>query len=197
MPENLIQKDNSPSIIVMSSPSGGGKSTIAKHLMKLAPGLKFSVSATTRKMRPGEEHGKDYYFLTREEFEERISEDGLIEYEEIFGNYYGTLKHVVQSSIINGEKTIYDVDVKGAKSLKKAFPKDTLTIFIKPPSREELERRLRRRDTETEESLVKRLARVDEEMQYENEFDIVIVNDKLEEAFKEIDKVATLHGLIK
>ncbi|GAB5466804.1 MAG: guanylate kinase [Candidatus Kapaibacteriales bacterium] len=191
----MAMKNKAKTIIVMSSPSGGGKSTIAKHLMKLSPELRFSVSATTRKMRPGEVHGKDYYFLTRNEFQERIDEGGLIEYEEIFGNYYGTLKHIVQSSIIKGEKTLYDVDVKGARSLKDAFPDDTLTIFIKPPNRETLEKRLRKRDTETEESLTKRLARVDEEMAYEREFDIVIVNDKLEVAFAEIEKVAQEYGI--
>lgn len=186
----------SPSIIVMSSPSGGGKSTIAKHLMKKVPSLKFSVSATTRPMRPGEQHGVDYFFLSKEEFTERIEEDGLIEYEEIFGNYYGTLKHVVQSSIIKGEKTLYDVDVKGARSLKRAFPEDTLTIFIKPPNREVLEARLRRRATESEESLQKRLSRVDEEMEYESDFDIVIINDKLDDAFADIERVAEQWGLM-
>jgi len=185
-----------PNLIVMSSPSGGGKSTIANYLMKLAPNLRFSVSATTRPIRPGEIDGKDYHFLTRSQFQSQIDEGGLIEYEEIFGNYYGTLRSVIEKSLQEGNKILFDVDVKGARSLKSAFPDRTLTIFIKPPSKEILESRLRKRGTEDAAAVAKRMARVEEEMQYESDFDFVIINDKLQDSFAAISQLARDFSLV-
>lgn len=177
-------------LIVLSSPSGGGKSTLAKHLMKIYPKLEFSVSATTRKIREGEKDGKDYFFLTREDFLERIEKDDLIEYEEIFGNLYGTLRSEIARAVENGKTMLFDVDVKGAESLKKAFPENTLTVFIFPPNMEELEKRLRNRRTETDEEINNRLSRAAEEFTYQKNFKYQIENNNLEEALQEIEKLA-------
>jgi guanylate kinase len=177
-------------LIVLSSPRGGGKSTLAKHLMKIYPKLEFSVSATTRKIREGEKDGKDYFFLTREDFLERIEKDDLIEYEEIFGNLYGTLRSEIARAVENGKTMLFDVDVKGAESLKKAFPENTLTVFIFPPNMEELEKRLRNRRTETDEEINNRLSRAAEEFTYQKNFKYQIENNNLEEALQEIEKLA-------
>lgn len=166
-------------LIVLSAPSGGGKTTVARHLFSTFPQLRFSVSATTRHIRPGEVNGKDYYFLTREEFEKKIAEGDLLEYEEIFGNLYGTLRSSVKQTLEQGEYMVFDVDVKGALSLRRAFPDDTVLIFITPPSMDELEHRLRSRRTETDEQIAMRLERAAMEMEMCDEFDLVIVNDVL------------------
>lgn len=167
-------------LIVLSAPSGAGKTTVARHLLKTFPFLGFSVSATTRAKRPGEEHGRDYFFQTREEFKNRIAADDLIEYEEIFGNYYGTLKSVVQEALHRGEFLIFDVDVKGALSLRKAFPDDTLLLFVAPPDLAVLEKRLRNRHTETDEQIALRLSRAEMEMGHQDQFDHILVNDDLQ-----------------
>ncbi len=185
--------NNYKSLIVISSPSGGGKSTIAKHLMNLYPSLDFSVSATTRKKREGEIDNKDYFFLTKEEFLEKIKKNDLIEYEEIFGNLYGTLKSEVSKSIDNNKTILFDVDVKGALSLKKHFPNQTLLIFIAPPNLEVLEDRLRKRRTETEEEINRRLDRAEEEDKYRDKFDELIINDNLEESFRKIEEISNKH----
>ncbi len=132
-------------------------------------------------MRPGEVHGKDYFFLSREEFVHRVGSGDMIEYEEIFGNLYGTLRSEVQRSIDSGQTILFDVDVKGAISLRHAFPDDTLLIFIAPPNQEVLEQRLRSRSTESEEQLSLRLERAEMEMSLLHEFDVSIINDDLHE----------------
>ncbi len=144
--------------------------------------MEFSISATTRSPRPGEEHGVSYFFLSREEFERRIAAGDLIEYEEIFGNYYGTLKSEVSKAIESGKRLIFDIDVKGALSVRKAFPEQTRLIFIKPPSLEILSQRLQSRRTESEDQLAKRLQRAEMEIAESSKFDAVIVNDNLDEA---------------
>jgi guanylate kinase len=177
-------------LIVLSSPSGGGKSTLAKHLMKIYPKLEFSVSATTRKIREGEIDGKDYFFLTKEDFIDRIKKNDLIEYEEIFGNLYGTLRSEIKRAVENNKTMLFDVDVKGAESLKKAFPDDTLTVFIYPPNMDELEKRLRNRRTETDEEINRRLSRAEEEFTYKQNFKYQIENNDLEQALREIEALA-------
>lgn len=176
-------------LIVLSAPSGAGKTTVARHLLRTLPNARFSVSATTRPMRPRETDAKDYYFLSNEEFEKRIQENDLIEYEQIFGNYYGTLRSQVQRALDNGEIMIFDVDVKGAISLQKAFPDDTFLLFIAPPSKTELEHRLRSRSTESEEQLRMRLERVDMELDLQDLFDAVIVNDVLPETLAHSERL--------
>ena len=168
-------------LIVLSAPSGAGKTTVARHLLRTFPDWRFSISATTRGMRPGEQNAKDYFFLSREEFVHRVGSGDMIEYEEIFGNLYGTLRSEVQRSIDAGQTILFDVDVKGAISLRHAFPDDTMLIFIAPPSQTVLEHRLRSRSTESEEQLSLRLERAEMEMSLQHEFDVVIINDDLQE----------------
>lgn len=176
-------------LIVLASPSGGGKSTIAKHIRYVFPDLMFSVSVTTRQMRPGETDGKEYYFKTKEEFFELIEKDEFIEYEEIFGNHYGTLKSEIQKAITNKSRLIFDIDVLGALSIKRLFPENALLIFIAPPSFEILESRLRSRETETDDQVNIRLQRAVSEMEKMSEFDFIIINDKLEEALREAEQI--------
>lgn len=172
-------------LIVLSAPSGAGKTTVARYLLSVLPNAEFSVSATTRPQRQGEVNGRDYYFLTREEFNRRIEHGELVEYEEIFGNYYGTLRSAVEQALHAGKVMIFDVDVKGALSLKRAYPEETFLVFIAPPSLEELERRLRQRGTESEEQIHRRLERAALEMQYCDQFDTVIVNDNLAQTLEQ------------
>lgn len=182
-------------LIVLSSPSGGGKSTLANYLMTLYPEIRFSVSCTTRKKREGEIDGKDYFFLTKEEFEEKVGNGEFAEYEQIFGNYYGTLKSEIKKHLNSGNSILFDVDVKGAVSLRKNFPDDTILIFIYPPSFDELKRRLEKRSTESEDELNIRLERAKEELTYQEKFDHAILNDVLKTAFDDLEKVikANLH----
>ncbi|MFM8569607.1 MAG: guanylate kinase [Candidatus Kapaibacterium sp.] len=176
-------------LIVLSAPSGAGKTTVARHLLSSRPDWRFSISATTRSKRPGEEHGRDYFFLTREEFVERVSSGDMIEYDEIFGNLYGTLRSEVQRAIDAGETILFDVDVKGALSLRRAFPEDTLLVFIAPPDMHVLETRLRARSTESEDQLRVRLERAEMEMSFRHEFDAVIVNDDLQATLKKAEDI--------
>ena len=172
-------------LIVVSGPSGSGKTTIAHRLLEQIPSLRFSVSATTRPMRAGEQNGRDYYFLSREAFRERVAEGAFVEWEEVFGNFYGTLVSEVERARKEGTHLLFDVDVKGALSIKRRFP-EALLIFIAPPSREILRERLRGRHTESEEELRTRLERADMEMDMGKEFDCRVTNDELERAAAEV-----------
>lgn len=176
-------------LIVLSAPSGAGKTTVARHLLDRFGQLAFSVSATTRPKRPSEIHGKDYFFLSREEFKRRISTGDLIEYEEIFGNYYGTLKSVVQGALERGEFLIFDVDVKGALSLQKYFPEETLLLFVAPPDMSTLEERLRMRRTESDEQIKLRLDRAEMEMGHKESFDKVLINTELQQTLKSATEI--------
>lgn len=180
-------------LIVLSAPSGAGKTTVAKHLLSEFPFLRFSVSATTRAMRPGEENGRDYVFLRRDDFRHRIADGDLIEYEEIFGNYYGTLRSVVEESLSRGDFVIFDVDVKGALSLRKAFPEETLLLFVAPPDMETLEQRLRSRKTETDAQIALRLSRAEMEMAHRDAFDVVLVNRDLTETLSKAREIVEAH----
>ncbi|MEY3689513.1 MAG: guanylate kinase [Ignavibacteria bacterium] len=167
-------------LIVLSAPSGAGKTTVARHLLKQFPQCAFSVSATTRPMRAGEEHGKDYFFLSREEFLLNLENGNLVEHEEIFGNFYGTLRSQTDKRIQEQGLILFDVDVKGAVSLRNAYPKESLLIYIAPPDLSILADRLRSRMTESEEQIKQRLSRAAMEMEYMRHFDYIIINDTLE-----------------
>ncbi len=175
-------------LIAITAPSGAGKTTIVRHLLSKYKELGFSVSATNRKKRDHEEDGKDYYFLSTREFKKRIKEGGLLEWQEVYDNqYYGTLKSEIDRIWAEGKCIVFDIEVKGATNIKEMYPDESLIIFIRPPSLEVLISRLKKRKTETAVSLKKRIARVKEELTYENNFDKVIVNDVLEVALKEAE----------
>jgi guanylate kinase len=169
-------------IIIFSAPSGSGKTTIVKHLLATNPNLGFSISACTRDKRGrNEENGKDYYFLTPEEFKKRIDNDEFVEWEQVYeGAFYGTLKSEIQRIWDSGKHVISDVDVKGGLSLKEFYGDRALAVFVKVPSEAELEKRLRTRATDTEESISRRLFKVKFEMSFEDQFDTILVNEDLE-----------------
>ncbi len=173
-------------IIVLCAPSGTGKTTIKNELLKRDPTIVFSVSATTRPKRENEREGKDYYFISEDEFKAHVKNNDFIEYNHHFGNYYGTLKMAIEPDLLLGCNVIVDVDVIGALAFKKLYSDRTIMIFITPPSLEELKERLLRRGTETEESLKTRLARVQEEMSYAKEFEHIVINDDVLRAADEI-----------
>ncbi len=173
-------------LIALTAPSGAGKTTIARHLLKTFDDLAFSISATTRERRPHEEDGRDYYFLSKEEFEQKIANDEFVEWEEVYaGQYYGTLKSEIERIRKAGKHVIFDIDVQGATSIKKVYGDEAMVVFIKPPSPEVLFERLRNRKTESVKSLEKRIARARRELTYEDKFDRVLVNDILEVAFQD------------
>lgn len=173
-------------LIIFSAPSGSGKTTIVHRLLARFPQLKFSVSATSRAMRPGEQNGKDYHFLSVQDFKQYRDQDRFLEWEEVYPNqFYGTLMSEVEKIWNAGGHVVFDVDVKGGLNIKRKFPERTLAVFVAPPSLQELENRLRKRGTETEESLKKRVGKADQEMQSAPLFDRIIVNDQLDKAVQE------------
>ena len=179
-------------MIVVSAPSGAGKTTIVKHLLHTFPQLGFSVSATSRKIRKGETDGKEYYYMTSAEFRLRVSEGKLLEWQEVYpDSFYGTQVSEVERIRKNGQFPVFDVDVVGGLNIKKMYGDKALAIFIRPPSFEILESRLRSRATDSEESLQKRLSKVKWELSFEKDFDQVIVNDVLEESFRKAEKLVT------
>lgn len=165
-------------LILISGPSGSGKGTVCGRLLNQHPGMKISVSATTRAPRVGEVYGRDYYFMSREEFERLIAEGGFLEWAAIYGNLYGTPAAPIKESLARGEDVILEIDVQGGLQVKERFP-DTVLVFLIPPSREALESRLRGRGTEGREEIDKRMLWVDTEMAFLNKYDYVIVNDRL------------------
>lgn len=180
-------------MIAFAAPSGAGKSTVVRHLLHKYKDLAFSVSATTRAPRPGEENGVQYYFLSPEDFREKIEKDEFVEWEEVYQDlFYGTLKSEVQRLWDAGKYIVFDIDVKGALNLKKQYGDRCLTVFIKPPSLEALLERLRNRQTESEESIETRRARFEEETSYENTFDSVLVNDVLEHTLREAEQIVEI-----
>ena len=173
-------------IIIFSAPSGSGKTTIVKELLKSFPQFEFSISATSRQPRGQEQHGVDYYFLSQEEFAQKEKEEAIVEWEEVYaGTCYGTLKSEMERIWSKGHVILFDVDVMGGINLKRIFGGDACSIFIMPPSKEELERRLRGRGTDSEEVILKRLGKAEFELAKAPEFDHVVVNDRLDEAVAE------------
>lgn len=178
-------------LIIFSGPSGAGKSTIVKHLASIEKlNLAFSVSATSRKKRDTEVDGKDYYFLTIDEFKSKIDDNAFLEWEEVYSNhYYGTLKIEVDQLISSGKNVIFDIDVMGGLNIKRQFKDKTLSVFVNPPSLEELEKRLTERNTDTPENVNKRIRKARMEMNYARRFDHTILNDDLETAKAEAEKL--------
>lgn len=182
---------NQGKLIIFSAPSGSGKTTLVHHLLT-KPDLKlaFSVSATSREKRPNEEHGKDYYFLSADEFRKGIADNEFLEWEEVYADqFYGTLRSEIGRIHSAGNTVVFDVDVVGGVNLKKEFGDNALAVFVQPPSIGELERRLRNRSTESEESLSKRVDKAAEELEYSDQFDVILVNDNLEKAKEDAYKL--------
>lgn len=176
--------------IIFSAPSGAGKTTIVHHLLSKDFGLEFSISACSRAPRSHEVDGKDYYFLDVEAFKKKIEEEAFVEWEEVYtNNFYGTLKSEMQRIWSQGKTVIFDVDVVGGLNLKKEFGDNAMAVFVQPPSFEELESRLRGRSTETEDKIRQRMEKAAKELAFAEEFDHILVNDNLLEAFKKAEEL--------
>lgn len=176
--------------VIFSAPSGSGKSTIVSHILKLHPELKFSVSAASRAPRGDEKNGVAYWFISADEFRKRIADNEFVEYEEVYpGSFYGTLKSEVERIWDNGDAIIFDVDVKGGVNLKKYFGDRALSVFIQAPSVEVLRQRLVGRATDSPEAIERRVAKAAEEMTYADKFDHIIVNDDLQKAYADAERL--------
>ena len=176
--------------IIFSAPSGAGKTTIVHHLLKTIDSLEFSISACSRAPRINETDGKDYHFISVEDFKRKIQEGAFVEWEEVYpNNFYGTLRSEMQRIWGRGKSVIFDVDVVGGLNLKRAFGDDALAIFVQPPSYEALEKRLRARSTESDEKIALRMQKAGEELEFAKDFDVVLVNDNLEDAFQKAEQL--------
>ena len=177
-------------VIVLSSPSGAGKSTITKKLLETDEKIVLSVSATTREPREGEEDGVHYYFLSKDTFEEEVEKGNFVEHAEVFGNYYGTLKKEIEKKFADAKDIILDIDWQGARQVSDQLDtKRLLRIFILPPSIAELENRLRNRGTDSEEVIQKRMEQAKSEISHFNEYDYIVINEDIEETFKQIQSI--------
>ena len=166
---------------MLSAPSGAGKTTFAKRLLRSVPGLRFSVSHTTRQARAGEQNGREYFFVSREEFEAMIRHDEFLEYAEVFGNYYGTARRFLREAESTGYDLLLDIDVQGAAQVKAKVP-DAVTIFVLPPDRDKLEWRLRNRGLDSEEVIRRRLVTASREIENYDKYDYILINDRLEQS---------------
>ncbi len=175
-------------LLVLSGPSGSGKDTLMKDILLKNENMHLSVSATTREMRTGEQDGINYFFLTKEEFEKRVKNNEFLEYTCYCGNYYGTLKKEVDTFLEKGESVALVIEVEGAANIKKIYPECT-AVFIKPPSMEELNKRLHARNTESEEAIHARLERAEKELMFAKDYDYIIINDDIERCTDEIIKI--------
>lgn len=173
-------------LLVVSSPSGAGKTTLCRRLLAEFPGLSFSVSFTTRPKRPNEKHGVDYFFVDDATFDSMAAAGDFAEWARVHGNRYGTSKEVVRASIESGTDVLFDIDFQGGTSLRSQYGDQAVMIFVLPPSMRELEERLRRRGTDAEEMVVRRLAKAREELSHYGEYDYLVNNDQLEEAYGEL-----------
>jgi len=178
-------------LFVIAAPSGAGKTSLVRALMEREPGLRFSISYTTRRQRPNEVHGRDYFFVTREEFDRMIAAGEFLEHATVFDNSYGTARRQVEESLAAGQDLILEIDWQGAQQIRRALP-ECHSIFILPPSRTELERRLRGRGTDSEEVIQRRLRDAASDMGHWREFEFVVVNDDFDRALGELQ--AIVHG---
>ena len=175
-------------LIVLSGFSGAGKGTLMKELMKTYDNYALSISMTTRNPRPGEEDGREYFFTTKENFEEKIAQNGLIEYAEYCGNYYGTPRDYVEKQLLAGKDVILEIEIQGMRKVKEMFP-EMLPVFVTPPNATELERRLRGRGTETDDVIAKRLQRAVQEAEGVEDYEYLVINDDLQTCVEEIHSI--------
>ena len=183
---------NSGKLIVFSAPSGSGKTTLVRHLLEQDLPLGFSISATSREPRGKEQDGIDYYFLSTTQFQEKIQEKAFLEYEEVYQDtFYGTLNSELDRLWSSGKQVLFDIDVVGGVTIKKKYPKETLAIFVQPPSIPELESRLRKRGTDKEEKIKERIAKARTELEYAPQFDYCLINEDLDQAKKEVVQVVS------
>ena len=181
-------------VYIISAPSGSGKSTLVNELRKIVPGLDFSISYTTRRPRGSEQNGREYFFVTREDFDEMLKHNEFLEHAEVFGNCYGTAKRFLDEARQHGHDLLLDIDVQGAAQIKKQIP-DAVSIFILPPDRKTLELRLRRRSLDTEEVIQRRLVTASKEIENYSNYDYILVNDRLEESIDELKDVVLAERL--
>lgn len=177
-------------LIIFSAPSGAGKTTIVKHLLKKFPHLSFSISATTRESRGDEQHEKDYYFISKEAFLHKVAHQEFVEFEEVYnGTFYGTLRSEIERIWNDGKHVIFDIDVEGGLRLKRKYETDALAIFVQPPSLEVLKARLSGRGTDSPEKLQERFIKAEKELEYADKFDVILKNNDLEVACLEAEKL--------
>ncbi|MFY9684219.1 MAG: guanylate kinase [Pseudolabrys sp.] len=182
-------------MLVLSSPSGAGKTTLSRRLLELDDNVMLSISVTTRKKRPSEIHGRDYYFIERRDFDELVASGELLEWAEVFDNYYGTPKKPVMDALASGRDVLFDIDWQGTQQLRDTARVDMASIFVLPPSIPELERRLHTRAEDDEETIHRRMAKLADELNHWSEYDYVVINDDLETAFFEVKTVLTSERL--
>ena len=182
-------------MLVLSSPSGAGKTTLSKMLLAADGNIKLSVSATTRAMRPGEEHGKDYHFITPEDFAAMALKDAFLEHAQVFGNRYGTPREVVDGALGNGQDVLFDIDWQGTQQLKEKMRDDLVSIFILPPSHAELERRLLNRNLDSSDVVAGRMAKAADEISHWPEYDYVIVNNDIGKALGDVQAILNAERL--
>ena len=182
-------------MLVLSSPSGAGKTTISRAILRTETNLAMSVSVTTRLARPGEEHGKDYYFVTEAEYHRMVAAKELLEHAKVFDNYYGTPRNHVESELAAGRDVMFDIDWQGTQQLKASARDDLVSVFILPPSIKELERRLRGRAQDAEDVMRKRMARAADEMSHWPEYDYIVVNQNVEESIAQVKSILTAERL--
>jgi guanylate kinase len=180
-------------LFVVAAPSGAGKTSLVRALMEREPGLRFSISYTTRQKRPAELHGRDYYFVSRDEFERMVAAGDFLEHARVFDNAYGTSRRQVEESLAGGQDLILEIDWQGAAQIRRALP-ESVSIFILPPSRTELERRLRGRATDAEDVIQRRLRDAASDMTHWREFDHVVVNDDFDAALDQLQAIVAGHG---
>ena len=182
-------------MLVLSSPSGAGKTTLSRRLLDEDNGVTLSISVTTRKIRPAEEDGRDYHFIDQQRFDALIDKGELLEYAEVFDNYYGTPKKAVMDALAKGRDVLFDIDWQGTQQLREKAPQDLVTVFVLPPSIPELERRLRVRAQDDYDTIVRRMAKASGEMSHWAEYDYVIINRDIDQAFAEVKAILSAERL--
>ncbi len=182
-------------MVILSSPSGAGKSSLSKALIKNDPNTHLSISATTRSIRPGEIHGKDYHFLDQNDFHSKISNNDFLEYAYVFGNYYGTLSFEVESYLAKSIDVIFDIEWQGARILREKKPNDVISIYILPPSLEVLEERLNMRNQDSALTIERRMHKARDEISHYNEYDYIVINDNFDRALSEIQNIISAERL--